>query len=224
MKILLVTATRAECEPLLTRLADPANSASLKLKNHETDVLITGVGMVATAFSLGRQLASRRYDLVINAGIAGSFDFNLSVGEVVLITEDIFAELGAEDGDDFLSLNELGFGEINQFPPDSHQESDFIQSEKLNLKALEQLKKVRAITVNRVHGNEFSIAKTLARYNAQVESMEGAAFFYACNQTQTPCMQIRSISNYVERRNKEKWNLSLAIKNLNDFLIRFLIN
>ena len=224
MKILLVIATRAECEPLLTRLADLTDSASLKLKNHETDVLITGVGMVATAFSLGRQLASRRYDLAINAGIAGSFDFNLSIGEVVLITEDIFAELGAEDGDDFLSLNELGFGEINQFPPDSNQESDFIQSEKLNLKALEQLKKVRAITVNRVHGNEFSIAKTLARYNAQVESMEGAAFFYACNQTQTPCMQIRSISNYVERRNKEKWNLSLAIKNLNDFLIRFLIN
>jgi futalosine hydrolase len=223
MKILLVVATRAECEPLLTGLAHTNNPVHLKLKNQEANVLITGVGMVAVAFALGRHLASNRYDLVINAGVAGSFDFDLPLGEVVLITEDVFAELGAEDGEEFLSLNELGFGEINQFAPSSHLKSEYIRSSQLNLKALDQLRKVRAITVNKVHGNELTIAKTLSRFNAQVESMEGAAFFYACNQTQIPCIQIRSISNYVERRDKEKWNLSLAIKNLNDFLLRFLV-
>jgi futalosine hydrolase len=29
------------------------------------------------------------------------------------------------------------------------------------------------------------------------------------------CLQIRSISNYVELRNKENWNIPLAINNLN---------
>jgi len=223
MKILLVAATRAECEPLLTGLADPGNSARLSLRNHKADVLITGVGMVATAFALGQRLASEEYDLAINAGIAGSFDFNIKLGEVVLIREDIFAEQGAEDGDDFLSLTQLGFGEVSHYAVDGHRGTELVPQDLLNFKALEQIRKVKAITVNKVHGNELSIAKTLSRFNAQVESMEGAAFFYACNQTRTPCIQIRSISNYVERRNKEKWNPGLAIKNLNDLLYRFLV-
>lgn len=223
MKILLVAATSAECEPLVSRYADSQNPARLTLNNTEADIVVTGVGMVATAFALGRHLSDTRYDLAVNLGIAGSFDFNLSIGEVVQITQDVFAELGAEDGDEFLSLNELGFGEINQYALNAPHESHSPRLNGSNLRALEQLKKVKAITVNKVHGNELTIARTLSRYNAQVESMEGAAFFYACNETQTPCLQIRSISNYVERRNKEQWNIGLAVKNLNDFLERFLV-
>lgn len=222
MKILLVAATSAECEPLVSRYADSQNPARLIIDSSETEILVTGVGMVATAFALGQHLSDTKYDLALNIGIAGSFDFDLTLGEVVQVTQDVFAELGAEDGDDFLSLNELGFGEINQYAVAAHQESHRPRLNGANLVSLEQLKKVKAITVNKVHGNELTIARTLARYNAQIESMEGAAFFYACNQTRTPCLQIRAISNYVERRNKEKWNLGLAIKNLNDFLYSFL--
>ena len=220
MKILLVVATRSEIEPLLTRYADPQNPNRLIFPAATGEVLITGVGMVATAYALGRHLALNSYDLAINAGIAGSFDFSISIGEVVLITEDIFAEQGAEDGEDFLSLDHLGLGEITQF---AAANTAIIQSGILNLQSIEQIKKVSAITVNRVHGHEFSIAKTLSRFKAQVESMEGAAFFYACNQSQTPCVQIRSISNYVERRNKEKSDIGLAIKNLNECLSNLLV-
>lgn len=223
MKILLVAATDTEIEPLLTKFRDPKNPGQLTFKEYTVDILITGVGMVATAFALGRHLALNQYDLAINAGIAGSFDFNIALGEVILITEDIFAEQGAEDGDAFLSLNELGFGEINQFADDNLQNAEPVQTDCLNLKALEQIKEVKAITVNRVHGHELTIAKTLSRFNAQVESMEGAAFFYSCNQSKTPCIQIRSVSNYVERRNKEKWNIGLAVSNLNDFLYSLLV-
>lgn len=34
-------------------------------------------------------------------------------------------------------------------------------------------------------------------------------------------IQIRAISNYVEKRDKSKWNMPLAINNLNEFLIEF---
>jgi len=217
MKILLVAATRAEIEPFLNRFSDRNNHDQLTFEDFTVDILITGVGMVATAFALGQKLATNHYDLAINAGIAGSFDFNIALGEVVLITEDIFAEQGAEDGEEFLSLKELGFGEITHL-----QNSGTVTTGHVRLAGLENLKKVKAITVNRVHGNEYSIAKTLARFNAQVESMEGAAFFYACNQTGTSCLQVRSVSNYVERRNKEKWNIGLAVKNLNDYLAAIL--
>jgi futalosine hydrolase len=233
MKILLVAATQAEIEPLLSRLGNSNNPKQLIVKDFTVDVLVTGVGMVATAFAIGRHLALNQYELAINAGIAGSFDFTIALGEVVLVTEDIFAEQGAEDGEGFLSLKELGFGENSQLPVDfknsgplagtSLQSSDASIYRPVYFKSLDKLKHVKAITVNKVHGHELTISKTLSRVKAQVESMEGAAFFYACNQSKTPCLQIRAISNYVERRDKEKWDINLAVKNLNDQLVNLLI-
>ena len=103
MRILLVAATQPEIEPLFAvgsnKLALP--TANSKLQTH---LLIAGVGMVATAFALGRHLAVNHYDLAINLGIAGSFDRNLNLGEVVEITHDSLAELGAEDDADFLPI------------------------------------------------------------------------------------------------------------------------
>ena len=81
------------------------------------------------------------------------------------------------------------------------------------------LQEVKAITVNKVHGNELSILKTIDRFNPEIESMEGAAFFYACEQANTSCIQIRAISNFVERRNRANWNIKLAVNTLNDTLI-----
>ncbi len=214
MKILLVAATRAEIAPLLSRFELAEKPGKLNINNTIVDVLITGVGMVALAYALGRHLASNQYQLALNAGIAGSFDFTIAMGEVILVTEDIFAEQGAEDGEEFIPLPDLGFGE-NAHTAFAHPES-YEDLQSVNPQALNTLRQVKAITVNKVHGHELSISRTLSRVNAQVESMEGAAFFYACKQSKTPCLQIRAISNYVERRNKEKWNISLAVRNLNE--------
>jgi futalosine hydrolase len=204
MKLLLVTATLPEIQPFLSAFSIDSDLGEKAIAGHSVKVLITGAGMVPTAFSLGKHLACSSYDLAINAGIAGSFDFDLSLGEVCLVKEDTFAELGAEDGENFLSFDSLGLGINTQ---SSYPVSGF---------ATGNLKEVRAITVNKVHGHELSIAKAIARFDPQIESMEGAAFFYACNQSATPCIQIRAISNYVERRNREKWDVSLAVKNLNN--------
>jgi futalosine hydrolase len=45
--------------------------------------------------------------------------------------------------------------------------------------------------------------------------MEGASVFKVCEEFNIPCMQIRSISNKIEKRNRENWDLDLAIINLN---------
>jgi len=65
MNVLVVTATKEEL--------------SIALDNH----LVSGVGMVSTAISVTNALKSKRYDLVINAGIAGSFNRSLELGDVV---------------------------------------------------------------------------------------------------------------------------------------------
>ena len=211
MKILLVAATRAEIELALSNLHILDSSGSLN-GNH-IDVLITGVGMTATAYALGKALSANSYDLAINAGIAGAFDRALKPGEVISISIDCFAELGAEDGEDFISIDELGFGRSSVKP-----------AHPLEHPLVNSLQKARSITVNRVHGNDESIYATVSRLNPQTETMEGAAFFYACNQENVPCIQLRAISNYVERRNRDNWNISLAVKNLNNTLTELLTN
>lgn len=212
MRILVVAATKREIEPFLSEFTMVSEPLETKIGDHTVKVLITGVGMVATAFSMGKHLALTSYDLALNAGIAGSFDFNLAPGEVCLVTHDVFAELGAEDGDEFLPIESLGFEGSKQAPL-----SDYRFAEPANLK------QVNAITVNKVHGNEMSISSVISRFNPQIESMEGASFFYACRQSGISGIQIRAISNYVERRNTEKWKIPLAIKNLNETLIKLFI-
>jgi futalosine hydrolase len=234
MRILVVAATEAEAASLRpeagsrgqeSRIQSRGSGAGDQDKKSELgdsrsktldfELLITGVGMVATAFALGRHLAANHYDLVINLGIAGSFDRNIALGEVLEVTEDTFAELGAEDDKNFLSIEKLGFGDGTFYP--SAKRSDLYNGFNTF-----KLKTVTAITVNTVHGNEASIKKVAERLNPQLESMEGAAFFYACNKMNVPCLQIRAVSNYVEKRNRDNWNIALAIKNLNTFAIELL--
>lgn len=197
MNILIVAATQPEIQPLLDYFGE----------EKPFDILITGVGMVATAFALGEKLIQKRYDLAINIGIAGSFDRKIALGEVVEIINDTLSELGAEDDQNFIPITALGFGE-----------NEFSSSNMLFL----PVKKVNAITVNTVHGEEKSIQKTKSIFNPHLESMEGAAFFYACKKSNVPSLQIRSVSNYVEKRNRENWKIGLAVKNLNDFVIDLL--
>ena len=209
MRILVVSATSLEVESLKSEAG--SKSQESRVKNQEIDFLVTGVGMVATAFALGKHLTTHQYDLAINLGIAGSFDRNIATGEVVEIIEDQLSELGAEDDEAFLPIEALGFGE-----------SIFKTDVRLSSYTDQQLKQVSAVTVNTVHGHEPSIKKLSGRIQPQLESMEGAAFFYACTQAGVPCLQIRAVSNYVEKRNRDAWQIGLAIKNLNSFAAELL--
>ena len=182
MKVLIVSATKSEI-------------TSDKVMSFP--VLITGVGMVNTAIGLTRKLSNSTFDLIINMGIAGSFTDSLKVGDIVEVAEDIFSEIGFEDGSDFSQFQDF------EIPTSYKNESKT------------SLKKVVGITVNTVHGNEGSIEKIIDRLKPDIESMEGAVIFKICKEFDIPCMQIRSISNKVERRNKENWSVNLAIKNLN---------
>ncbi|MFY9309493.1 MAG: futalosine hydrolase [Bacteroidia bacterium] len=213
MKILLVAATQFEIAPLLNYIGATSVSEGVlsahTYKQHEIVILITGVGMVATAYYVGKNIGSK-YDFAINAGICGSFNRNLDIGTVVDIVEDSFSELGAEDGDSFLSLSDLNLpGCITVKNPGSPFKNA----------VLDVLPKVNGITVNKVHGNESSIDMVTVKFHPIVESMEGAAFMFACKGSGIPYAQIRSVSNYVERRNKDTWNIPLAIENLNKKLM-----
>lgn len=236
MKILVVSATQFEVKPLLDFLgiALPTtgmNNANIDFEDKDIQVLITGVGMVNTAFMVGRY-SLNHFDIVINVGVCGAFDRQLELGQLVHITSDILSEMGAEDGEDFLTYDKLNL-------PGEHM---FFGKYTFSNPLIDSLKKVKGITVNTVHGNQTSIEKIKQLYHPDVESMEGAAFFAATQNSgknveqimfenkptsiSVPSsdnfIQIRAISNYVEKRDKSKWQMPLAIKNLNDFLITFI--
>jgi futalosine hydrolase len=133
-------------------------------------------------------------------------------GTVVHVIEERLSELGAEDGDTFIPVEQLGLGQSSVITNDGWPQNA----------ALLALRRVCGITVNTVHGSAESIAAVVARCSPQVESMEGAAFAYACSLAAVPYAQVRAVSNVVERRNREAWQMDRAIAALNDAALRIL--
>ena len=210
---------------------------------HDVDVLITGVGMVAAAAWCSRMLTQAfsgtsvvasdpstssgspraesrgdfsrtvsQYDLALNIGLCGSFDGSLEPGTVVHVVSDRIAELGAEDGDAFLTITQM----------DLAAEYEFVNSAPPDNAALRDLPAVSGITVNTVHGRESSIAAVTGRFKPQVESMEGAAFMYACLIHDVAFAQVRAVSNVVESRNRGAWKMREAISRLGNIALSIL--
>lgn len=202
MNLLLVAATEQEI-PSFSSLTQHL------VGQYHISVLITGVGMVETAYALGRHLVQQQYDLAINVGIAGSLCRSFALGEVVYVKEDCFIELGAEDGDQFLGIDTLGFGQSRYMALPNSLAQNFING----------IPAVSGITVNTVHGNQQSIALLRQRTDALIETMEGAAFYYSCHQAKQPCIQLRAVSNYVERRDRASWQIGKAVRSLDRFLL-----
>ena len=110
MKILIVSATEKEIFPIKSKLitlqSNHSNLISYQYNSLFVDVLITGIGSVFTTYSLTNHLNKTKYDLVINAGIAGSFRSEINIGDVFIVLKDQFADLGIEDSQSFSTLFE----------------------------------------------------------------------------------------------------------------------
>ena len=222
MRVLIVFATPFEIAPLQQFLEVNGvreDNNFYEYENLEIKILITGVGMPLTAYVMGKFLAFHQIDLAINAGVAGAFSRDLEIGEVVNVVAERFGDLGAEEADgSFIDIHEMDLIPPNKAP--------FLHGQ-LNLPLSTEiafLPKVKGLTVNKVHGSTKSIAAIKKKYKVDVESMEGAAFFMACLMDKVPFLEIRAISNYIEPRNKDAWDLPLAITNLNETLLQIIGN
>jgi len=211
MKVLIVSAMEMEIAALTASLEPRGGSNAYRAGGHDVEVLFTGVGMVATAAWTSRALAQSPYDLAVNLGLCGSFDPEFAPGTVVHVTSDHLVELGAEDGDDFLTARDLGLQREND-PP--FEEGRILNSAPPANAALQKLPSVEGITVNTVHGSARSIDAVVRRFQPQIESMEVAAFMYACAIADVPFAQVRAVSNFVEPRNRAGWKVEEAIEAL----------
>jgi futalosine hydrolase len=204
MKILIVSATEFEIAPFLKQKGN-------------IDILITGIGLPMALYHLQKKINENPYDLVIQAGIAGAFTNEFELGETVLVKQDIFGDIGMEENSIFTPIFETELFNKNEF---SFEDGWLINKNK----TLQQsnLELVKAITVNKVTDNKKAIEQLATIFNAEIETMEGAALHYVCLQQNISFIQIRSISNYVGERDKTKWKMNLAIENLNLELIKLI--
>ncbi|MBP7273622.1 MAG: futalosine hydrolase [Saprospiraceae bacterium] len=221
MKILFTAATTFEIAPLFEELNKKVSLTNenqlitFQSKYISISILITGVGITATTYALTKCLQKNKFDIVINAGICGAYHNQLVIGDVISIISEEFGDFGVTDAQgNFLDAFDSHFYSNNTFP--------FCNGKLINEvgESGTYFKKAKGVTVNQSSGAVMAIEKLHNKFNADVETMEGAAFFYVCLHEKVNFLSIRAVSNYVTERNKEAWNIPLAVENLNKALIQ----
>lgn len=221
MRIALVSATSFEVQPFIDYLQQSwTGEAQDDWQNGPVHLrqLITGPGIPGTIYGLTRLHYAWPVDLVIHAGIAGAFDVKVPLGTTYQVISERFADLGVEERDGaFTDIFSMGLLDRNSAP--------FSDGKLINKQAqdFDFLPRAHGLTVNRVSGHRDSIARLRKTYTGDLESMEGAGVFYVCLQEGTPFLAIRSVSNHVEPRQRDQWNLPLAIEQLNQTLIKIIV-
>lgn len=171
--------------------------------------------MVATTYTLTKALQQQQFDLVLQAGIAGSFRQDLPLGStVVQVSSEMFGDMGAEDHYNFLDVFELGLAAADIFPFSNGK----LHAPALPLLERYALPKVTSLSVNNTSGSTYTAAARRQKFGCDIESMEGAAFHYVCLKEGVAFAQIRSLSNYVTARDKSQWQIKPAIDSLNTWL------
>ncbi|TCJ17864.1 futalosine hydrolase [Flaviaesturariibacter flavus] len=203
-RILLCAATEFEIAPVLE---------SLPRFEGRVDVLITGVGMLESTWNLAARLISDRPGYLVQAGIAGAVAPGQALGETVLIRRDTVGDLGVEEGGGFRSVFDLGFGDPAAAP---WTDGWLVNNSVLPL--FPGLAWCDAVTVNEISTAPERIGH-YAALGASAESMEGAAFHYAALRSGLPFVQLRSFSNAAGVRDKSRWSIGPAIKQLNVHLL-----
>jgi futalosine hydrolase len=190
-RLLLVTAVEAEADALRAAGAPGVT------------IVAVGAGPAAAAAGTARLLATGTYGGVLSAGIAGGFTGRAGLGDLVIGTRSIAADLGAETPDGFLPIEELGFGS-SAFDADPA----LVQAWR---EAIPAAVTGAILTLATVTGTATTAATLEARYpDAVAEAMEGFGVATAAAAAGVPFAELRAISNVIGPRDRSAWRLGEA--------------
>lgn len=199
-RVLVMTSVAAEREAVLRGLGE----------DHRFDVVVGGVGPVAAAISTAKLLATAdaEYGLVICAGICGGFVGQADIGTLVVASEILAADLGAETPEGYCSLDELGFGSA-RVPVD--QELAERVTAALQQAVLPAVKGP-VLTLSTVTGTAETAGELAQRVpGAVAEAMEGFGVASAAHDRGIPALEIRAVSNPIGPRDKSAWRIKDAL-------------
>ncbi|MET8262913.1 futalosine hydrolase [Micromonospora arida] len=202
--LLVVTAVPAEADAVRAGLTDPT-----------VTVTPIGVGPAVAGAATARLLAlaeaaGRPYRAVVSAGVAGGFTGRAEVGDTVLGTASIAADLGAESPDGFIPVDELGM------PPALLGAGSRVPADLGLLAALRAALPTATagpvLTVSTVTGTTASTDELRRRHpEAVAEAMEGYGVAVAAAQAGVPFAELRTISNPIGPRDRDAWRLREAL-------------
>jgi futalosine hydrolase len=166
------------------------------------ETLVTGVGPIEASCVLAAALASGRYRLVVNAGLAGAFDGAAGIGDGVVVGDEVI-ELNLESGAPLaLPAGTKLIDTASSAAP---------LAARLRAKGFPVL---RGVTVARVTSSEATARRLADELGAQVESMEGFAALRAAALAGVPAIELRGISNRCGDRKRSGWSFAAGIAGL----------
>ena len=173
----------------------------------DVEVLVSGIGGFSTMYSLTKYCCENQPDFVIHAGICGSFDETLQLGEVVNVMIDNFADFGVFENGKWKTGFEMGLLSSHKIP---FTEGQLVAPNN----DIADFSKVVGVTSQTITSSNEHKTLLLKMFQPSIESMEGAYIHYVCIKESIPFIHLRAISNYVCERDKSKWQTRLAIENL----------
>lgn len=207
MKIVITSATALEWKDIRHNINPLYTQAQNKIN---VIFHISGVGTLLSTYSLTQLMLTKKPDLVIQVGIAGSFTPTLPPGTVTIVQHEYMGDTGVFENNQFYDIFDLQLENQNEFP----FQNKCLSNPWLTEFNLLKLPAVTGVTVNEVSTSSIQINRLINKYGAQIESMEGAPLHFTGLSTQTPFIQLRAISNFVGERDKSKWHIKLALNNL----------
>ena len=199
MHLLLVSATAFE----IRETAHWLTTLSATHNIPDTELLISGIGQLQTAYALQKKIMFRRPELIVQAGFGGGPNQG-DIGKAYAIHSETLSDLGALDKEGFHDLFELGLEKSDQFPFRKGK----LENPYRKLLDWCGLPVLDGHTVNEIKSSD---SKSFQRNELPVvESMEGAALHFVCLMEKIPFLQIRAVSNVTGDRDKSRWKIPEA--------------
>ena len=164
-------------------------------------VLTVGVGPVEAAIATTRALAQSPFGYVVNAGIAGVFRSRGAVGDAIVVRAEALADFGLEGGAPLALPG--GAHVIDRVDADAGLVARCAST---------GLRVGSGLTVAQVTTTDATADRFLARYAADVESMEGFSVLRAAADAGIPAVEVRGISNYVGDRARSEWDFAAGTR------------
>jgi nucleoside phosphorylase len=229
MKLLLCLNRLSDFEVFLNHLEAVSNSKIVPERNsdsanflfsihylqHEIDICETGFGIAQTSYKITKAISQKKYHLALKAGFCNSYKAALEIGNIVNVIKDKAGDSGIQTEDSFQDLYDLQLSNKESFP---HFKGAFINMNNSYMNIFLDFKKVVAVTVNNyANKNSFQLKKE--KYLADIETMDGLGFVYACMYERQPFYQINCVERNLET---DTTNFDLAKEKLNLTLIDIL--
>jgi len=178
----------------------------------QIETLVAGIGPVEAAAATARALTTSSPSCVINAGIAGAFSGRARVGDGFAVETDYFAELGLEGGAPLPSL-----------PGGARLVTQADSDPALLTTARRAGARIgNAVTVSTVTQTRARADELAARFEAELEAMEGFAVLRAAALASVPAIELRGVSNVVGPREESGWDFDAGARAVAALLDRFL--